>query len=287
MEVPLIRQGAFQESAKAPELRLENILHDRESVRAIASARRPGIVMDFDGTLSEIAPNPDSALIEPRSAHALGRLVELFPLVAVLSGRRVRDLADRVGVEGVVYVGNHGAEYLVKGEYSASDDGNGDATGIFAILAHLKEALDEAGVLYEYKGFSASVHFRQAADPGRAARTLRRALFDAPGIERYDTFWGRRVLEIRPLKAMNKGHAVAALVEEYELDALAIAGDDTTDIDAIGKLQSMSGVRGIAVAVRSRETPSALLASASHAVEGVQEVGELLELLACLRGGSV
>ena len=71
--------------------------------------------MDFDGTLSEIAPTPDSALIELRSARALRRLVGRFPLVAVLSGRGVRDLADRVGVDGVVYVGNHGAEYITDG----------------------------------------------------------------------------------------------------------------------------------------------------------------------------
>ena len=119
---------------------LENILQDSAAVRGIAQASRPGIVMDFDGTLSNIAPTPDSAVIEPRSARALRRLVGRFPLVAVLSGRGVRDLADRVGVGGVVYVGNHGAEYIVDGVYRVAGDVDGDATGIPAILAHLKAA---------------------------------------------------------------------------------------------------------------------------------------------------
>ena len=266
---------------------LENIFQDGEAVRRVASAGRPGIVMDFDGTLSEIAPTPDSALIEPRSARALQSLVGQFPLVAVLSGRGVWDLADRVGVDGVVYVGNHGAEYIVEGAYQVAGDLVGGATGVSGILAHLKVAVNEPGVQYEDKGFSASVHFRQTSDPAYAARILRDSLSNAPGIERFDTFWGKRVLEIRPLRAMNKGDALEALVEEYELDALMFAGDDTTDVDAMKRMRTMSGVWSIAVAVRSRETPPALLAAVSHAVDGVCGVSDLLEMLACLRGDSV
>ena len=245
-------------------LTLENIFQDREAVRRIASAGRPGIVMDFDGTLSHIAPTPDSALIELRSARALQSLVGQFPLVAVLSGRGVRDLADRVGVGGVVYVGNHGAEYITDGAYRVACDAVGGTTGVSDILTHLKAAVTEAGVLYEDKGFSASVHFRQTSDPARSARTLRDSLSNAPGIERFDTFWGKRVLEIRPLRALNKGDALVTLVEEYELDALVFAGDDTTDVDAMRRMRTMSGVRCIAVAVKSGETPPALLAAASH-----------------------
>ena len=95
------------------------------------------------------------------------------------------------------------------------------------------------------------------------------------------------VLEIRPLQAVDKGDALAALVEEYDLDALVFAGDDTTDVDAMRRIRTMSGVRGLAVAVRSGETPPALLAAASHVVDGVREVANLLEMLSCLRGDSV
>ena len=269
------------------DLTLENILQDREAVRRIASAGRPGIVMDFDGTLSHIAPTPDSALIELRSARALQSLVGQFPLVAVLSGRGVRDLAGRVGVDGVVYVGNHGAEYITDGAYRVVGDDDGAESGIPAILARLRTALEEPGVLYEDKGFSASVHFRQTADPDRAARKLRDFLSNAPGIESFEVFWGKMVLEIRPLQAVDKGDALAALVEEYNLDALVFAGDDTTDVDAMRRMRTMSGVRCIAVAVRSGETPPALLAAASHVVDGVREVANLLEMLSCLRGDSV
>ena len=95
------------------------------------------------------------------------------------------------------------------------------------------------------------------------------------------------VLEIRPLRAVDKGDAIVSLVQEYHLDALVFAGDDTTDIDAMRRMQSMPGVWGLAVAVRSRETPSALLAAADYVVNGVREVADLLEMLACLRGDSV
>ena len=242
--------------------------------------------MDFDGTLSDIVPTPDSATIEPRSAHALRRLVGQFPLVAVLSGRGVRDLADRVRVPGVVYVGNHGAEYIVDGVYRVAGDADRGESGIPDILAYLKAALNEPGVLYEDKGLSASVHFRQTSDPDRAARMLQDSLTDAPGIELFDVFWGKMVLEIRPLRAVDKGDALVALVEEYDLDALLFVGDDTTDLDAMRRMRSMSGVQSLAVAVRSCETPPSLLAAADYVVNGVREVADLLELLACLRGDS-
>ena len=263
---------------------LESILQDRESVSAIAKASRPGVVLDFDGTLSEIAPTPNSAVIEPRSARALSNLVDRFPLVAVLSGRGVRDLADMVGVPGVVYVGNHGAEYIADGVYSVAGDWERDAAGISGILAHLKSALDEQGVLFEDKGLSASVHFRLASDPKSTVFALRQSLADAPGVENFDTFWGRRVLEIRSRRLLNKGDAIVSLVHVYNLDALVFAGDDTTDIDAMDRIRSTPGLLSVAVAVMSQETPSDLLDVASHAVDGTCQVAELLEMLARLRG---
>ena len=210
--------------------------------------------------------------------------------MAVLSGRGVRDLADRVGVGGVVYVGNHGAENITDGEYQdrrrRGPRRNPASPPYWPIF---KSALNEPGILYEDKGFSASVHFRQATDPAQkyGPDTERHLFPDAPGIERFDAFWGKKVLEIRPLRAVDKGDALVALVEEYDLDALVFAGDDTTDLDAMRRMRSMSGVRGLAVTVRSRETPPSLLAAADYVVNGVREVADLLELLACLRGDSV
>jgi trehalose 6-phosphate phosphatase len=40
------------------------------------------------------------------------KLKEKFSLVAVISGRSVKNAREMVGVEGILYVGNHGMEFL-------------------------------------------------------------------------------------------------------------------------------------------------------------------------------
>ena len=94
-----------------------------------------------------------------------------------------------------------------------------------------------------------------------------------------DPFWGRMVLELRPVNAPNKGDAVAALADEHSLDSALFVGDDTTDVDAMIRLKKHSGLAGVAVAVLSEETPEAVLDAADYSLNGVEEVGELLRML--------
>ena len=286
-------------------MNLPNLLERPDALRSVANARRPGVILDFDGTLSEIAPTPDAAVIHPRAAAALFRIAERYALVAILSGRAARDVESRVApriapspsmgegwdggekVAGITYVGNHGAESIDGGELRVLAP---PPDGIPRILAHLRAAMgDAAGIVYEDKRFSASVHYRLAPDPSDAERRLRRTLDDARdavrGLDELRWFWGRMVLEIRPRAAVNKGDAIAELAERHRLDALIFVGDDTTDVDGMRRLSSIDGVKAVGVAVLSDETPPALLDAADYAVRGVEEVAEVLELLAGLAGG--
>ena len=88
------------------------------SVRAAVDAaakhleRRPLLVVsDFDGTLSRIVDDPWGAQILPLGRRALRALAGLPGVhVAVLSGRSAPDVAARVRVGNVTYLGNHGME---------------------------------------------------------------------------------------------------------------------------------------------------------------------------------
>ena len=269
-----------------------NLLDQPDALRAVAEARRSGVILDFDGTLSEIAPTPDAAVIHPRAAVALSRVVERGALAAILSGRAARDVerrvAPHVGAGGVTYVGNHGAETIVGGRLSAP---SAPPDGIARALAHLRTALGDApGIVYEDKRFSASVHFRRAPDPDAAERRLRKALDGAraaiPGMADLRCFWGRMVLEIRPSAAANKGDAIAALAESHALDALLFIGDDTTDVDGMRRLPALDGVNAVGAAVLSDETPPALLEAARYTLDGVEGVADALEELARLLGSA-
>src|SRR3954470_12682349 len=86
----------------------------RAAVEAAARhlERRPLLVVsDFDGTLSRIVDDPWAAQILPLGRRALRALATLPGVsVAVLSGRTAGDVARRVRVGGVTYLGNHGME---------------------------------------------------------------------------------------------------------------------------------------------------------------------------------
>ena len=262
-------------------MNVPNIFRRTDVVRAVAEAARPGIILDFDGTISEIVPTPELAVIHPRISETLPAAVNRYEVVAVLSGRAVRDVASRVAVSGINYVGNHGAESIVNGQLrvlSASAP-----AGIGQALDYIKRTVDVPGLVYEDKRFSASIHYRQVEDVQYAERQLRRALTRAPGSDMLDTFWGRRVLELRPATAITKGDAIAYLAAQYSLDALVFVGDDTTDIDGMRRLPALEGINAVGVGVSSGETPELLMEAVGYCVNGVDEVADLLELLVELR----
>src|SRR5438067_13796501 len=75
-----------------------------------AAPDRSGIFLDFDGVLAPIVPRPEDAYPPEETRRELRRLCGRYALVAVVSGRGGDDVRERVGVDGMVYVGSHGLE---------------------------------------------------------------------------------------------------------------------------------------------------------------------------------
>ena len=69
-----------------------------------------GLFTDVDGTISEIAPAPAEAVVSAVCRESLIFLAGKLALVAAVSGRSAADTRRLVGVDGIVYVGNHGYE---------------------------------------------------------------------------------------------------------------------------------------------------------------------------------
>ncbi|HEX5996588.1 MAG TPA: trehalose-phosphatase [Jiangellales bacterium] len=69
--------------------------------------RQPAVSRDFDGTLSDIVAVPDAAVLVNGAAGVLARLARRCP-VAVISGRNLRDVRRRVGLDGIWDAGSHG-----------------------------------------------------------------------------------------------------------------------------------------------------------------------------------
>src|SRR6185436_6527308 len=75
-----------------------------------------GVILDFDGTLSEIVARPELARPVPGAREILAALTERVRVVAIVTGRRSEEIAPLVDVEHLRYVGLYGLEDLAPQE---------------------------------------------------------------------------------------------------------------------------------------------------------------------------
>lgn len=71
------------------------------------------VLLDYDGTLAPIASHPSLTVMEPESETALKKLSTLPNVfLAVISGRAVNDVKNKVALDNITYAGNHGLDIL-------------------------------------------------------------------------------------------------------------------------------------------------------------------------------
>jgi trehalose 6-phosphate phosphatase len=220
------------------------------------------LFLDVDGVLAPIVARPEDARVPDETRAELGRLLERYALVACVSGRAGADAARVVGVPGLTYVGNHGLELEEGAEVWAG---------------RLNDFL--AGIVWprvENKTLTAALHYRDSPDEAAAKHELD-AIAERARAAGFVARYGRKVLELVPPLAADKGTAVGKLLGERRLRRALYAGDDTTDLDAFGALDELE--LGVRVAVASAEGPAALLEQADLVVETPAELLEVLRRL--------
>jgi trehalose 6-phosphate phosphatase len=237
------------------------------------------VLLDYDGTLVPIVDRPTHALLSNETRAKLAALREVPGVqVGVVSGRSLEDVASKVLLDGLWYVGNHGFEIR-------SPDG--EWTRFFEPeetkrLAVVRDEIERAtasipGVLLEPKGPTLAVHFRQVA-PERAP-DVERVFFQVMG-RHYGGLrigYGKAVLEARLRAPCNKGSAVRFIRGRAPKGALTLYfGDDRTDQYAFRELWGS----GVSVGVGS--PPPAL---ADYLLPDPDAVVECLGLLRQARLG--
>lgn len=257
-------------------------------LRTLASQPRLGLITDVDGTISPIVDQPDAAQVTPRAKELLAALAEHLTLVAAVSGRAAADVQARVGVPGLVYVGNHGLERWIDGRVAAVPQVAAYRGALDAALDALR-AIDVPGLFVEDKGVTLSVHYRRVADAARAEDRLRpsiAAIAHEAGLRLVE---GRMVFELRPPLEIDKGSAFRALVTEYTLDGAVYLGDDTTDADALRAARALrehGTCYALGLGVIAPETPDIVAASADLLLDGIQDVEAFLDWLLSVRMAS-
>ncbi|KAK3026464.1 hypothetical protein RJ639_041874 [Escallonia herrerae] len=267
-----------------------------KGMMSLAKGKRIVVFLDYDGTLSPIVNDPDSAFMSDPMRSAVREVARHFP-TAIISGRSRRKVYEFVKLDEVYYAGSHGMDImgpprLLKSKYQTKAlDEKGNEFTVFqpaqeflpAIGKMLNELEEETksieGVMIEDNRFCISVHYRQVQDEEyeMLEERVQSVLTRYP---RFHLTRGKMVLEIRPSIKWNKGNAL-----EYLLDTLGYAkntedvlpvyiGDDRTDEDAFKVLQGRGQGYPIIVSSTPRDT------MASYSLHDPSEVLSFLIRLA-------
>ena len=204
------------------------------------------LLLDFDGTLSEIASRPEDASLRAGNAALLEELSRRDGYaVGVISGRSLDDVTERVGVPGLVYAGNHGLEISGGGMAYRHPVADAAVSAMARAADNLAQALAGIpGATVENKGLTLTVHYRRTPveQQGRVTAIFRDAVHPllAGGLCRVTV--AKAALELRPAVDWHKGRAVELIRYRVAPEAYPVyIGDDATDEDAFRAAQDAGG----------------------------------------------
>ena len=228
--------------------------------------QRSALFLDFDGTLVELAPTPDTIAVRAGLGDALVQLRDrLAGRLALVSGRSVSDIRKYLGDIPVAIAGSHGGEIV---SFEGVPIGQSINTVSDAVRSALRAFADNNGLGYEEKTQGAALHYRARQELEAEAQSFAQDLAAQHDLA---TKRGKCVIELVP-HGVDKGRAVETLLEQAEYgDVLPLfIGDDVTDEDGF-KACNRKGGAGICVGTRA-ET------SATYQLRDVAAVHKWLEL---------
>ncbi|KAJ0673351.1 putative trehalose-phosphatase [Helianthus annuus] len=261
-----------------------------------AKGKKIVVFLDYDGTLSNIVPNPDEAFMSKKMRRVVSEVARCFP-TAIISGRSRDKVYGFVKLDDIYYAGSHGLDIAAPFQcQNRPVDKNGEEVVrfqpaqiyqplIYKILDVLKEETNDIkGVMLENNKFCVSVHFRHVSDKDfPVLEEVVKSLVDDLGEFRLSQ--GKKVFEIRPDIEWDKGHALEYLLETLGYgssnDVLPIyIGDDRTDEDAFKAIKKRGKGYSIVVSTSPKDT------MASYSLRSPSDVKKFLSRLVTWKNNS-
>lgn len=247
-------------------------------VKDLLALRPFGLFADVDGTIAEIAPSPAEARVSPVCRDSLITLAKHLAVVAAVSGRTAVEARRMVGINEMVYIGNHGYEKWAGGEVGLVPGVEDYPTKITEVLDKFDKLVSIDGIIVENKGPTASIHYRRCLDHEAALRAVLSAVEGLAKDADLRISLGKLVVELRPPLEVSKGTAVCSLIEEHRLSGAICLGDDLTDVDTFVALHKKKPpFKGLAIGVIGEETPSQVAKEADFILNGVTDVERFLK----------
>ena len=246
------------------------------------SAKGIFLLLDFDGTLTPIVKRPREAELSPEMEGILKFLAKKKEFkVAIISGRSLSDLKQKIKIRNIIYVGNHGLEIERKGKSFIYPQASKSIPTMKELKKILKARLGSIkGTIVEDKRVGLAVHYRMVknSDVPELKRTVRQIFRPFMEKRKIKIGHGKKILEAKPPIMWDKGKAASMLLDSFkkEKPLSFYLGDDKTDEDAFSALDG----KGITVFVgKPRKS------KAKFFLKNVSEVGTFLKRLSALKVG--
>jgi trehalose 6-phosphate phosphatase len=200
------------------------------------------LFLDFDGTLVDIAERPEAVRLDPALLPILSRLRDrLGGALAIVSGRPIGFLDERLAPLALDAAGLHGLEHRIAGRLSTCRPE--DHPRLRAAVRALSDRIaGRDGLLIEDKGCSVALHWRLAPQEAGFARETAESLAGGLGPD-YRIQFGKAVAEILPAAA-GKGKVIATFLTEppYRGRRPIFVGDDLTDEHGFETVNARAGL---------------------------------------------
>ena len=220
------------------------------------------LFLDFDGTLVELADDPDGIHVPDGLVDALRKLRErLDGRLAIVTGRALDNLETHVGACDLNRAGSHGAYCLDEGGARLGEEPKALPP---EAVETMRRFADEKSLRYEEKTHGGALHYRSDPDAEQDVLDLAQDVARTYDLEMKR---GKRVVELTASGA-HKGSAVQTFMAQDRFTGArpVFIGDDLTDEDGFAGANECGGF-GIAVGERESQTARYHLAdvSAVHA----------------------
>lgn len=196
------------------------------------------LFLDFDGTLVELAAQPEAVQVPPDLLTNLRQLqARLNGALAIVSGRKLAELDHHLTPLRLPAATEHGAQRRIPGGELVQLA----SPGLDAVLRQVHAlARRHPGLRVEVKSAGVALHYRHAPELAAAClQAMTEAASAAPDLE---LLHGKYVLEIKPA-GVSKGTAIAAFMAKppFRGRLPLFAGDDVTDESGFAAVQQLGG----------------------------------------------
>jgi len=262
---------------------VQHVFHVWQNIeKRLWSAKGIFLLLDFDGTLTPIVKRPREAELSSEMGGILKFLTKKRGFrVAIISGRSLSDLKQKIKIKNIIYVGNHGLEIERKGKKFICPEASKSIPTMKELKKILKARLGSIkGTIVEDKRVGLAVHYRMVknSDVPELKRTVGQIFRPFMEKRKIKIGHGKKILEAKPPIMWDKGKAASMLLDSFkqEKPLSFYLGDDKTDEDAFSALDG----KGITVFVgKPRES------KAKFFLRNVGEVGTFLKKLSALKVG--